>query len=389
MRRPRVLVVGGGIGGMTAAIALRRRGLDAVVFERAASIERVQLGAGLHLWSNALRALQVLALDRAVVDIGTVMTRQRYLDSRGRSLGDLDVGRVSSELGAPTVAVTRPDFHRLLVDALAEVGPDALRFGAECTGFYHEPDSVTAKFADGTEERGDVLVGADGIASAVRAQLHGAEPPSYSGYTAWRALCDFSHPRLPVGEMWIYWGPGARILHYHVSDQRVYWLAMAKAPARTPDPPEGRKAAALARYRGWASPVEELIESTDEAAIIHQDVVDRDPIPRWGASRVTLLGDAAHPMTPNLAQGAGQAIEDGVSLATVLASSADPVEGLRAYERRRAERANGMIKVSRMVGRMSLLESPVARAVRDNVVLRSIYATYDGRRVRRDLTPVL
>ena len=384
---PEVLVVGGGIGGLTAAIALQRRGIPARVFERAPTVDRVQIGAGLHLWSNALRTLQVLNLDRAVVEIGTVMRRQRYLDWQGRSIGELDVAKVSGELGAPTVAVTRPDFHRVLVEALDDRG--ALRFGAECVGFYQDGDKVVARFADGSEERGDLLVGADGIASAVREQLHGAEPPSYSGYTAWRALCDFEHPKVPVGEMRIYWGPGARILHYHVTDQRVYWLAMAKAPPRVPDPPEGRKAAVQARYRGWAEPVEDLIASTDEAGIIHQDVIDRDPISRWGAGRVTLIGDAAHPMTPNLAQGAGQAIEDAVSLATVLASAHGPVEALRDYESRRAKRANGMVKVSRTVGTMSLLTSSLTTKVRDQVILRTIYATYDGRRVRRDLTPVL
>ncbi len=389
MPAPEVMIAGGGIGGLTAAIALHRRGIPARVFERAPSVDRVQLGAGLHLWSNALRALQVLNLDEAVVDVGTVMRRQRYLDWRGRSIGELDVDKVSRELGAPTVAVTRPDFHRVLVEALEEHDPKALRFGAECIGFYQDGDAVVARFADGSEERGDLLIGADGIASAVRAQLHGAQEPHYSGYTAWRALCDFEHPQVPVGEMRIYWGAGARILHYHVTDQRVYWLAMAKSPPRVPDPSEGRKAAALERYRGWVEPVEALIESTDEAAIIHQDVIDRDPIQHWGAGRVTLLGDAAHPMTPNLAQGAGQAIEDAVSLATVLAGADDPVEGLRTYEDRRRKRANGMVKVSRTVGNMSLLSSPLTTKVRDQLILRTIYATYDGRRVRRDLTPVL
>jgi 2-polyprenyl-6-methoxyphenol hydroxylase-like FAD-dependent oxidoreductase len=382
----RVLIVGGGLGGVTAGIALRRMGLDAVVFERAASVDAVQVGAGLHMWSNALRALQPLGLSDAVAAIGTQMTAQRYLTWRGHRLGTLGVARVSGDLGAPTVGVSRPRLHRILVDAL---DGDALRLGAECTGFEQDRSGVTARFADGREERGDVLVGADGINSVIRRQLHGAAPPRYAGYTAWRAICDFAHPRVPVGEMWIYWGPGARILHYHVSDQRVYWLAMARAPAGEADPPTGRKAAVGHRYRGWPDPIPALLEHTDEAAILRQDVVDRDPVPHWGSGRVTLLGDAAHPMTPNLAQGACQAIEDAVSLANVLPYAADAGAGLRHYEERRVKRANDFVKTSRVVGRMSLMTSPLTRAVRDHLVLRTIYTVYDGRRVRKDLTPVL
>lgn len=388
-RERRVLVAGGGLGGLTAGIALRRRGIEAVVLERAPSLDRVQVGAGLHLWSNALRALQVLGLDEEVAAIGTEMVRQRYLDRQGRSLGSLRVAEVSRALGAPTVAVTRPAVHRVLADALHASGTDALRMGAAVAGFDQDADGVTVRLADGEELRGDVLVGADGIGSVVRRQLHGAAPPRYAGYTAWRALCDFAHPRVPVGEMWIHWGDGARILNYHVGDGRVYWLAMAKEPPGGQDPPGGRRNAVLARYRGWPEPIEALVGAAEERAILRQDVVDRDPLPRWGSGRVTLLGDAAHPMTPNLAQGACQAIEDAVSLGDVLAGPLGDAEALRAYEERRRSRANGMVAVSRTVGRMSLMEHPVPRAIRDHVVLRSVYATYGGRRVRRDLTPVL
>jgi 2-polyprenyl-6-methoxyphenol hydroxylase-like FAD-dependent oxidoreductase len=382
----RAVIIGGGLGGLTAALALRRIGMEVVVFERAPSLDAIQLGAGLHLWSNALLALQHVGVAEAVAAVGTEMSAQRYLSWRGRPLGALDVAALSAELGAPTVGLSRPAIHKVLVDAL---DGENLRLGAELTGFELGRRNVTARFADGSEEQGDVLVGADGINSVVRRQLHGFAPPRYGGYTAWRALCDFDHPRVPVGEMWIYWGLGARILHYHVSGQRLYWLAMAKAPEGEPDPPAGRKAGVLARYRGWPSPVEAMIEATDEAAIIWSDVVDRDPVRHWGAGRVTLLGDAAHPMSPNLAQGAGQAIEDAVALAHALRDAADPADGLRAYEQRRVKRANDFVKTSRMVGTMSLTDSPVACAVRNQVVLRTVYAVNGAVKARKDLVPAL
>lgn len=381
----RAVVIGAGIGGLTAAIALRRAGGNPVVVDRARSLDALHVGAGVHLWSNALQALQRVGLADAVADLGTEMQAQRYLTWRGQSLGSVDVKRLSRSLGAPTVAVSRPELHALLTRALEDT---PVRVGAELVGFEQDPRGVTARFAQGSDERGDVLIGADGVGSVVRRQLHGPHPPVYAGYTAWRAICDFSHPRAPVGEMWIYWGPGARILHYHVTDKRLYWLALAKAPEGEEDPPEGHRQAVLDRYHGWPEPIEAMIESTDEHAIMRVDIVDRDPIDHWGKGRITLLGDAAHPMTPNLAQGAGQAIEDGIALANALRSTPDPVAALRAYEQRRVKRANHMLTTSRMVGRVSLLSSPVTRTVRDQVVLRTIYRTYEGKRARQDLTAV-
>jgi 2-polyprenyl-6-methoxyphenol hydroxylase-like FAD-dependent oxidoreductase len=248
---------------------------------------------------------------------------------------------------------------------------------------------VVVRLADGGEERGDILIGADGIKSVVRQQLHGWTEPHYSGITAWRAICDYESPQIPVGEMCIYWGPGARILHYHVSGQRLYWLSLVKSPPRLRDPEGGSKAAVTERYRGWPRQVEGMLAATDETAILRTDIVDRDPLKRWGQDRVTLLGDAAHPMYPDMAQGAGQAIEDAICLAGTLRRAADPVSALQDYEERRRDRANGFVKTSRIVNRMSLMQAPVMCAVRNQVALRTVYAIQAAGKVRKDLTPAL
>lgn len=386
MDLPRVIVVGGGIGGLTAALALQHAGMEPVVLERAESVEDLSLGAGVHLWCNALRALQKIDMAEAVAAIGIQMTAHRYLTWQGQSLGNLRVGAVSAGVGAPTVGVSRPELHRTLVEALGE---KVLRLGAECVGFEQNTQRVVARLADGDEEQGDVLIGADGIKSVVRQELHGWTEPHYSGLTAWRGICDYIDPSIPVGEMCIYWGPGARILHYHISGQRLYWLALVKSPPRLKDPDGGRKAAVTERYRGWPRHIQGMIAATDETAILRTDIVDRDPLKRWGWDRVTLLGDAAHPMTPDMAQGAGQAIEDGVSVASALLRATDPVAGLRDYERRRLERANGFVKTSRIVNRMSLMEAPVMCAVRNQMALRTVYAIQAAGKARKDLMPAL
>lgn len=386
MSHPRVIIVGGGIGGLTTALALQHAGMDSVVLERANSVDDLSLGAGLHLWSNALCALQKIDLAKSVAAIGVQMNAHRYLSWRGRSLGNLRVDALSADLGAPTVGVSRPELHRTLVNALGE---GVLRLGAECVGFEQNTQRVLVRLAGGGEEKGDVLIGADGIKSVIRQQLHGWVEPHYSGLTAWRGICDFTDPHIPVGEMRIYWGPGARILHYHVSDQRVYWLALAKAPPRQKDPEGGRKAAVTKRYRGWPRHIQGMLAATDEAAMLRTDIVDRDPLKQWGWERVTLLGDAAHPMTPDMAQGAGQAIEDGVCMANALQRAIDPVAGLRDYEQRRMDRANGFVKTSRIVARMSLMETPIMCAVRNQMALRTVYVIQAAGKARKDLTPSL
>ncbi|MEU6584208.1 FAD-dependent monooxygenase [Nocardia sp. NPDC046763] len=382
----RVIVAGAGIGGLTTAIALRRVGIDVVVVEKVGKAEDLAKGAGVHLWANALRALQHVDLAERVAAIGTEVTAHRYLDWRGRRLGGLDLATLGGEIGAPSVGVSRPDLHRLLLES---VGAEALRLGVEVIGFEQNTRRVLVRLADGSSVEGDVLVGADGISSIVRRQLHGPAQPHYSGITAWRGITDYTDPEIPPGEMRIYWGPGARILHYNVSGGRLYWLALVKSPPRVPDPAEGRKAAVLEVYRGWPAHIQRMLAATAPEAILRTDIVDRDPLPHWGFDRATLLGDAAHPMTPDMAQGAGQAIEDAVCLSRVLVSATDPVAALREYERRRIGRANEFVKTSRIVSRMSLLEAAPLRAVRDNVVLRTVYAMQSAGRARADLIPQL
>jgi 2-polyprenyl-6-methoxyphenol hydroxylase-like FAD-dependent oxidoreductase len=347
------LIVGGGIGGLAAAVALRRIGWRPLVFERAPEIAEV--GAGLGLWANALHALRVLGLADAVTARGSVFERIRTLTPAGRVLGETPVGELARPLGAVSLCVHRTDLQRCLADAL---DPGCMRTGAPCVGFDQEPDGVTARFADGRCERGALLVGADGIHSRVRARLDGDAPARYAGCTGWRGVARFRHDAVPPGLALSIVGRGAQAGLFHCGAGRMYWYVARNAPPAGDD-------AVLGAFDVWYPPLREAIAATDAARILKNDIVDRPPLRRWGAGRVTLLGDAAHPTTPNLAQGACQAIEDAVVLAHALRAAPDVATGLRLYERRRRRRTAMVTRQSWRLGRVLHLENRLAVRLRD------------------------
>jgi 2-polyprenyl-6-methoxyphenol hydroxylase-like FAD-dependent oxidoreductase len=300
-----------------------------------------------------------------VAAAGVPIERAEIRTTRGEVLARGDLGALSRRTGAPAICLHRADLQAVLLDSL---GSDVVHCGFTCTDFAQDGAGITAHYANGHEERGDLLIGADGLHSAVRAQLLGREPPRYAGYTAWRGVA----PIDPVGVEpqcgFESWGRGARFGLFRVSGGRTYWFGVANAPEGARDHPLGRKHDVLTRFGDWHAPIVSLIEATDETEILRHDIYDRAPARRWGEGRVTVLGDAAHPMTPNLAQGAGMAIEDGAALARWLDRSSEVSAALRGYEQERQARTAPLVLQSRRMGWLAQLEHPVACLVRDHVV---------------------
>jgi 2-polyprenyl-6-methoxyphenol hydroxylase-like FAD-dependent oxidoreductase len=253
-----------------------------------------------------------------------------------------------------------------------------------CDGVHDEGNQVVASFADGTKERGDVLVGADGLNSTVRAGLLTEGAPRYAGYTVWQAIIGFPHDRVPAGTFRVLYGRGSRFAYYHVKGRRLYWFGLTNAPARERDPEQGPRDRLLALFAGWAPPVEAIVKATPPEAIQRQDVRDRKPIRQWARGRVTLLGDAAHPMTFNVGQGACQAIEDAAVLARCLQDTDDAVAALREYERRRRPRTAAITKRAWTLGAIAAWENPIACAVRDQM-MRLVLSTVGLRGHERDM----
>jgi 2-polyprenyl-6-methoxyphenol hydroxylase-like FAD-dependent oxidoreductase len=254
--------------------------------------------------------------------------------------------------------------HRadLLAILQRNIPPDAVRLGKRCVRIAQNGEGVTAEFADGDTAHGDLLIGCDGIRSVVRAQLVGDGAPVYAGYTAYRAVTPFDPARVVAGE---FWGCGARFGIAPLSGGRVYWFATFNAPAGTHDAPETAHARLRTLFGDWFSPIPEIIAATDPATLLHNDIADRPPLARWSFERVTLLGDAAHPMTPNLGQGACQALEDAVVLAACLDGATNLPTALRAYEQRRIARTTGLVRQSRRIGQVGQWQHPLACALRD------------------------
>ncbi len=371
----KALIIGGGIGGLSAAIALRRVGIDAEVFEQADALR--EIGAGLSVWTNAVKALRKLGAGDAVLAKGSVIERFEARDWRGKVLAETPLGELGRKLGAPNVIIHRAE----LLSSLAKLIDDRIvQCGARCVRVEQNSASVTATFADGRKADGDLLIGADGLHSIIRATLLGESKPRYAGYTCWRGLAQFRHAEFPEGYSFETWGPGRRFSLHHCGEGRVFWYATKNLPEGMPTGEAGHQAEVLASFKDWHAPIPQAIKATESSAILRNDIVDRKPVKHWSHGRITLLGDAAHPTTPNLGQGACQAIEDAVVLASCLRAGNDILAALRAYEDQRLTRTADITNQSWLIGKICQWENPVACWLR-NKMTRTTLARRSGIRM--------
>lgn len=356
-----VVIAGAGIGGLTLAVALRRRGVRVRIFERAQHLTAA--GAGIGLPANGVKALQTLRLGEAVTQAGRIVERAAILDSRGQPLGaEADLTELYRSMGASLVALHRARLHAVLLDA---VGSDSVTTGAAVLSFEQDATSVHVALMDGQRLDTELLVGADGLNSSVRAQLVGDDAPVYSGYTSWRGVTP-ANSVMPPDRTTESWGRGERFGIVPIGFGEIYWFAVADAPQGGHD--VDVRGELLSRFASWHSPIADIIKVTPADRIVRTDICDRPPIERWHSGRVVLIGDAAHPMTPNLGQGAGQAIEDAVALTDCLAATASIEDACTAYEQRRVSRANSIARASRQFGAIAQWSNPVAAWVRDRAM---------------------
>ncbi|HEY7035425.1 MAG TPA: FAD-dependent monooxygenase [Thermomicrobiales bacterium] len=356
----RVLIVGAGIGGLTAALALRQAGFDAHVYEQAGVLREV--GAGVAVGPNAVKVLHRLGLAEALRAVGVV---PHSLDARdwqtGAVLGRVPLAEAAvTRWGAPFYHLHRADLHDSLRAAL---GDRHLTLGARCLAVEQHDCAVDVRFADGREATGDLLIGADGIHSVVREHVAGPDRPIWSRQIAWRGLAPAAVGHacgLEVRHHSI-WGPRKMFVCYYVATGRlVNWVGNSQSDDDWQEESwsaRGDGDEALSDFAGWHPQVRALIAGTDQ--VFKWALFDRPPLARWTRGRVTVLGDAAHPMLPYMAQGASQSIEDAFVLARCLAADRDdPQRAIGMYADRRRERTAAIQTASRDAGRMMHLTDP-------------------------------
>ncbi len=430
----KVVVVGAGIGGLATSIALRGADAEVVVLERARELAKVELGAGITLWPNAMLILDRLGLGAEIRERGAVLRCFEQRTARGRLLSRWPLEKMAHRLGAPVCGINRPELHAALVasagervrtgcnvegfeqrDGVVSValsapadgsggsvgrgaggsggaglgaggpdaaagpgdgaglgagGPDAAAGPGDGAGLGAGGPDAAAGPGDGAGlgagESCDVLIGADGIDSTIRRQLLGAQAPRHSGLTMWRANVPYDESFAPPVDFIAWWGSGTKFVVFRSGPQRLSWEGIVTSAPGGQDAPGARRRAVLDRFAGFADPVSRVIEATSEEAIFRTDVFDRPPDERWGRERVTLLGDAAHPMTFAVGQGAAQALEDALAIGRVLGGAGTDLDAaLRAYERPRISRAAHFQTMAWRLARAGALESVPAQALRN------------------------
>ena len=348
--KPRVLIAGGGLGGLTAAAALLKTGCDVEVYEQAPELREV--GAGLQLSANGTHVFYALGIGEALkAHSCEAQGKEIRLWNSGETWKLFDLGKVSLErYGYPYFTVYRPDVLNVLADAVRRGKPDAIHLGSRCAGFSQDASSVSLLLENGRTVVGDVLVGADGVHSRVRQGLFGDDRPQFSGIIAWRGIVPMEklppHMARMVGTNWV--GPGGHVVHYPLREGRLMnfvgalersdWQVESWSARGTPQE-------LAADFEGWHEDVHALIRNIPVP--YKWALMVRPPMQRWTAGRVTLLGDACHSMVPFLAQGAVMAIEDGYVLARALTEGqCDIPSRLLRYEEARRERTRRAVEGS-------------------------------------------
>lgn len=342
-------IIGGGIGGLTAALALQQSGFQCEVFEQAPAL--LDVGAAIAIWPNAMRVLEHLKIAEEIVGEAGEMEKIRWADQHGRLINEVPILETAADRRVPAVALHRADLQSTLLHALPQA---SIHLGYSLVKYTEQSDKIIASFANSHSIEADFLIGADGVHSDVRAQLLNDGEPIHRGYTVWRGISPACPPGIPPATAIELHGRGKRFGIGPVGLGRVGWWASANSSSDD----------LLQLFAGWYQPVLQLIAATPASSILKTGAFDRNANQLWGRGRMTLLGDAIHPTTPNLGQGGCLAMEDALVLARCFGKYGPTEEALRTYEHCRYRRTTAVTKYSRYYGSVGQWENMFARALR-------------------------
>lgn len=362
----KVLIIGGGIGGLTTALACQHFQLDYELFETAPVIREV--GAGIWVPPNAMQVMSRLGVADTITQTGKLLASISVGGPDGEAWYSLLAPKVIQKFGFGTVAIHRGRLQSILLQALDR---KKIHTAKKFKSFNDDRGQVTAFFEDGSSYQGNCLIGADGLRSATRFQLLGEQPLRYSGQTCWRGIVTHALPEKIKDAMFELWGTrsGQRFAYSQITEREVYYYATLATPAGGKD--EGDIQAFLHKhYDNFGSIASAIIDAIDPATVIRTDLYDLQPMKTWTKGNVALLGDAAHATTPNLGQGAAQAIEDAFVVTSSLKEHANIPEALQLYNKKRLRKAHHIVNTSWRFGQLTNMRNPVGIALR-NWMIRS------------------
>lgn len=356
----RIIIIGGGIGGLATAVMLHKNGFDVKVYEQSATFS--PLGAGIGIGSNAMQALQEMGIEEEVMTNATPLTTQIFQDAKGHILNTIDFSLFKRKYGFENVTIHRADLHKALVNALP---PKTIAYNRRCEHVSTHHNGVIAVFSDGISVKADVIIAADGIHSPIRQQLQDNSKPRYAGYTCWRGLAH-NDGLIATNTSTEVWDASGRFGYAPLQDNTVYWFACVNSKANNTFYQQLTTEELAFHFKKFPQAVTQLIKKTAPQHVLHHDIYDIKPLRHFVYGRVVLIGDAAHATTPNMGQGAGQAIEDAVTL--VNAIKRYPLRhALQKYEQARIKHTHKVTTLSRQIGWAAQWDSKSAIHFRNRV----------------------
>lgn len=351
----KVVIIGAGMGGLTAGIALRQAGYQVEIYDRVSELRPA--GAGISLWSNGVKVLNRLGLGKEIARIGGTMDRIAYYSYQGELLTDFSLSPLIDRVGQRPYPVARTDLQKMLLDAF---GLENVRLNSKCVAVEQDARGVTAIFEDGRQATGDVLVAAEGTHSITRSYVLGhTVERRYVGYVNWNGLVNASEDLAPLNSWVLYVGEHKRASMMPVGSDRFYFFFDVPLPKGTPSQPETYREELASFFSGWPDPVQKLVERLDPLKTNRIEIHDIEPLPNLVRGRVALLGDAGHSTAPDLGQGGCQAVEDALVLTTYLQTTNISVEdALKRYEVARKDRVADVILRARKRSEMTHGKDP-------------------------------
>lgn len=351
----KVVIIGAGMGGLTAGIALRQAGYQVEIYDRVSELRPA--GAGISLWSNGVKVLNRLGLGKQIASIGGTMDRIAYYSYQGELLTDFSLSPLIDRVGQRPYPVARTDLQKMLLDAF---GLENVRLNSKCVAVEQDNRGVTAIFEDGRQATGDVLVAAEGTHSITRSYVLGhAVERRYVGYVNWNGLVNASEDLAPLNSWVLYVGEHKRASMMPVGSDRFYFFFDVPLPKGTASQPETYREELASFFSGWPDPVQRLVERLDPLKTNRIEIHDIEPLPNLVRGRVALLGDAGHSTAPDLGQGGCQAVEDALVLTTYLQTTNISVEdALKRYEVARKDRVADVILRARKRSEMTHGKDP-------------------------------